>query len=410
MSIINLIFQIMNQFPVICVIILLKIIGFLSFTHIILIYIGYCIYVQFTSKTYLYYTKNVKNEKILSMCPNLSNPNFKPYFFLPLAFQQIAMTQTSLLISDKSKLNFRIQKINNYGLTLYWPYFSDFEEISDPNTPILFFCPGMTGDITDPYVINLCVEGLKNGYHVVVYQMRILNENFGLDETGKMNFSEDIDICLDVIRNKYPKAKIYGISGSFGANNLLYYLGDKNKNFPKNKKKIDAAVSFSNPFNMEICSRIAEGTFVSTIVTYLEQKNSKKIKDSIEKCPNLTYINIPELLECESPMLFDEIFNGKLHGYKTASEYYRNISAIKNLIDIDVPVLCINSLDDPFTPSQSIAYDDIKINPNIFLIVTEKGSHMGFISNEKLTEFKQWNFKPAFEFLNCQRNLDYKLD
>ena len=410
MSIINIILQFMNQFPVICVIILLKIIGFLSFTHIILIYIGYCIYVQYTSKTYLYYTKNIKNEKILSMCPNLSNPNFKPYFFLPLAFQQVAMTQTSLLISDKSKLNFRTQKINKYGLTLYWPYFSDFEEISDPNVPILFFCPGMTGDITDPYVINLCIEGLKNGYHVVVYQMRILNENFGVDETGKMNFSEDIDICLDVIRNKYPKAKIYGISGSFGANNLLFYLGDKNKNLPKNQKKIDAAVSFSNPFNMEMCSRIAEGTLISTLVTFLEQKNSKKIKDSIEKCPNLTYMNTQELLECESPILFDEIFNGKLHGYKTASEYYRNISAVKNLIDIDVPVLCINSLDDPMTPSQVIAYDDIKLNPNIFLIVTEKGSHMGFISNEKLTELKQWNFKPAFEFLNCQRNLDCKLD
>ncbi len=121
-------------------------------------------------------------------------------------------------------------------------------------------------------------------------------------------------------------------------------------------------------------------------------------------------MNTQELLECESPMLFDEIFNGKLHGYKTASEYYRNISAVKNLIDIDVPVLCINSLDDPMTPSQVIAYDDIKLNPNIFLIVTEKGSHMGFISNEKLTELKQWNFKPAFEFLNCQRNLDCKLD
>ena len=175
-------------------------------------------------------------------------------------------------------------------------------------------------------------------------------------------------------------------------------------------KKIDAAVSFSNPFNMELCSRIAEGTLISTLVTFLEQKNSKKIKDSIEKCPNLTYINTQELLECESPLLFDEIFNGKLHGYKTASEYYRNISAIKNLIDIDVPVLCINSLDDPVTPSQAIAYDDIKVNPNIFLIVTDKGSHMGFISNEKLTELKQWNFKPAFEFLNCQKNLDCKLD
>ena len=410
MSILNILLQLINQFPAICVIILLKILGILSFTHIILIYIGYCIYVQFTSKTYLYYTKNVKNEKILSTCPNLSNPDFKPYFFLPLAFQQLAMTLTTLLIQDKSKINFREQKINKYGLTLYWPYLSDFEEITDPNVPILFFCPGMTGDTTDPYVINLCIEGLKNGYHVVVYQMRILSENFGVDETGKMNFSDDIDICLDVIRNQYPKTKIYGISGSFGANNLLFYLGDKNKKFPKNKKKIEAAVSFSNPFNMEICSRLAEGTIISTLVTILEQRNSKKIKDSIDKCPNLTYINTQELVECESPLLFDEMFNGRLHGCKTASEYYRKISAIQNLTQVDVPVLCINSLDDPITPSQAIAYDDIKLNPNIFLIVTDKGSHMGFISNEKLTELKQWNLKLAFEFLNCQRTLDCKLE
>ena len=34
---------------------------------------------------------------------------------------------------------------------------------------------------------------------------------------------------------------------------------------------------------------------------------------------------------------------------------------MKNLCDIDVPVLCINSLDDPITPYQAIAYDDIGI-------------------------------------------------
>ena len=104
----------MNQFPAVFVILLLKVLGVLSFSHIIIIYISYCIYVQYTSKTYLYYTKSVKNEKILSMCPNLSNPNFKPYFFFPFAFQQLAMTLTTLLIQDKSKLNFREQKINKY--------------------------------------------------------------------------------------------------------------------------------------------------------------------------------------------------------------------------------------------------------------------------------------------------------
>ena len=382
MSFLNIFLQLVNYFLVAFIFILLKIFGYISYTHMAFAYFGYCIYVQFASKTYLYYTKNNKNEKILAMCPELSNPNFKPHFLLPFAFQQMILSEIPLLISDKPKLKFREQKINNYGLTLFWPYFSDFEEISDPSTPILFFLPGMTGEITDPYVINICIEGLKNGYHVCIYQMRILNENFGVDESGRMSFVEDIDLCLDVIKKTYNKAKIFGISGSFGANNLLYYLGEKNKNFSKDKKKIDAAVSFSNPYNMEICSRLCEGTIISSLVTFLEQRNTKKIKDSIDKCPNLTYMNTQELLQCENPFLFDELFNAKLHGYKTATQYYRNISSVKNLCDIDVPVLCINSLDDPITPYQAIAYDDIKLNPNVFLIVTDKGAHMAFVSNE----------------------------
>jgi predicted alpha/beta-fold hydrolase len=403
MSFLNVIFQVINYFLVGFIFLVLKLCGYISFTHMVLAYIAYCIYIQLTSKTKLYYTKNERNEKILSMCPELSKPNYKPHVLLPFAFQQMILSEIPLLIADKPKVAFREQEVNKYGVKLYWPYFSDFEEITDPSTPILFFCPGMTGDISDPYVVNICIEGLKNGYHVCVYQMRILSENFGVDESGRMNFCEDIELCLDSIKETYPNAKIFGISGSFGANNLLYYLGEKNKLYPKNKKKIEAAVSFSNPYNMEMCSRLCEGTIISTLVTHLEQRNSRKIKESIDKCPNLSYMDTKELINCEDPYLFDEIFNGRLHGYKTATEYYRGISAVKNLIDIDVPVLCINSTDDPITPYQAIAYDDIRLNPNIFLIVTDKGAHMAFVSNEKLTELKQWNLIPAFEFLNCQR-------
>ncbi len=406
MSILSIFIQLVHYFFVAFVFLGLKLFGYISFTHMVAAYLIYCIYVQYSSKTKLFYTKNAKNEKILSMCPELSNPNFKPHFFLPFAFQQMILSEIPLLLTNKPKVSFRTQKVNDYGVNLYWSYFTDIKEVSDPNTPILFFCPGMTGEITDPYVINICIEGLKNGYHVCVYQMRILSENFGVDESGRMRFTEDIDLCLDCIQKDYPNAKIYGISGSFGANNLLNYLGEKNINL-KNQKKIEAAVSFSNPYNMEMCSRLCEGTIISSLVSYLEKQNSIKIKDSIEKCPYLSYLNTQELIDCESPYLFDELFNGRLHGYKTATEYYREISAVKNLANIDIPVLCINSIDDPITPYQAIAYDDIKSNPNIFLIVTDKGAHMAFISNEKLTEFKQWNLKTAFEFLNCQHKLEF---
>ena len=407
MTLIDNLCKLWNNFSIPITILLFRALGIISNSQIIFCYLAYCFYVQLTSKTYLYYTKNSKNEKILSMCPEISNPNYKPHFLFPFAFQQMILSTSPLLISDKPKLKFRTQKINDYGVTLYWPYFSDSKEISDSNFPILFIMPGMTGDKSDTYVLNICIEGLKNGYHVCVYQMRILNENFGVDESKKFDFSQDIDLCLDNIKKKFKNSKIYAISGSFGANNLLYYLGEKNSKF-KNKK-IDAAVSFSNPYNMEMCAKLSEGSFISILITYLEQRNSQKIKNAIENCPNLSYININQLLKCDSPLLFDEIFSAKIHGYRTATEYYRQISAVKNLTEIDIPVLCINSKDDPITPFQAIAYDDIKLNPNIFLIITEKGSHMGFISNEKFTELKQWNIKPAFEFLNCQRNLNIKM-
>ena len=106
----NVIFQLVKYFLVAFIFILLKILGFISFTHMAISYLVYCIYVRITSKTYLYYTKNKKNEQILSKCPELSNPNFKPHFLLPFAFQQMILSLISLLIRNKPKLQFREQK------------------------------------------------------------------------------------------------------------------------------------------------------------------------------------------------------------------------------------------------------------------------------------------------------------
>ena len=101
-----------------------------------------------------------------------------------------------------------------------------------------------------------------------------------------------------------------------------------------------------------------------------------------------------------------KIFSAKIYGDKSADDYYRNISSCNKMEKIDVPVLCIQSDDDPMTPKDVIAYDEVKINPNLFLIVTDRGSHMSFISNEKFKEFRQWHFKPAFEFFNSIQNFN----
>ena len=364
----------------------------ISFWQLILFYIFYCIYVQYSSNSFLYYTRNKKNDKILSICPNIINPNFKPYFFFPFAFQQ------SIICASK----WVIQKINNYGLKLYWPYFSNEKEKMDDKTPILLILPGMTGTINDPVVRNCSIEGLKKGYHVCVYQMRIISEEFSVDESGTFTHKEDIKFAIEKIKSNpnYGRAKIFAIGYSYGANNLLYYLGDIHYKLDKKDKMIEAAVSISNPFDMKLCQRLCEYNFISCLVSFLERRNSKKIRKSIENCKYIKGLSIEELINCYDVKKFDEIFSARFYGNKSADDYYRNISSCERMENIDIPVLCINSDDDPMTPRDAIAYDEVKINPNLFLIVTDRGSHMSFISNEKLNEFCQWHFKPTFEFFN----------
>ena len=407
---IDIIIKLVKYFHVFFFFLLLEIFNIISFPQIILCYLVYCIYVQITSKSKLYYTKNKKNDNILSNCPNILNPNFKPYFFLPFAFQQSLVCASNYVIQKNSnrKFQFREEKINNYGLRIYWPYFSDQIEINDNNTPILLILPGMTGTINDSVVINCAIEGLKKGYHVCVYQMRIISEDFGVDENQKFTHKEDINLAIDYIRTNpnYGKAKIYAIGYSYGANNLLSFLGDINSKFDKINKKIEAAVSVSNPFDMKLCQRLCEYNIISCLVSFLERRNSRKIRKSLENCKNIKNMNIEELVNCYDVKKFDEIFSAKVYGDKSADDYYRNISSCNKMEKIDVPVLCIQSDDDPMTPRDVIAYDEVKNNPNIFLIVTDRGSHMSFISNEKFYEFRQWHFKPAFEFFHAINNLD----
>ena len=402
--------KLVKYFYVFFIFLLLGIFNIISFPKIILCYIFYCIYVQFSSKSKLYYTKNKKNDTIISNCPNMLNPNFKPYFFFPFAFQQSLVCASKYVIqrNNNRKLQFREEKINNYGLRIYWPYFSDQIEINDNNTPILMILPGMTGTINDSVVINCLIEGLKKGYHVCVYQMRIISEDFGVDENQSFTHKEDINLAIDYIRANpnYGKAKIFAIGYSYGANNLLSFLGDINSKCDKNNKKIEAAASISNPFDMKLCQRLCEYNIISYIVSFLERKNSRKIRKSIENCKNIKNMNIEELVNCYDVKKFDEIFSAKVYGDKSADDYYRNISSCNKMEKIDVPVLCIQSDDDPMTPKDVIAYDEVKINPNLFLIVTDRGSHMSFISNEKFKEFRQWHFKPAFEFFNSIQNFN----
>ena len=397
MNTVKFIYQFAMSFWPLIAIILAILFNYITLTQFIIGYIAYCIYVQCTTRTELLYTKTKFNEKLLSFCPELSKPCFKPYFLLPFSVQQMLIV-AFMKVKNSNKLRFTKEKVNKYGVNIYWAYLEG-EKKPSADQPVLFFMPGMTGNIEDPYVINIVMEGLKNGYNVCVYQFRLISPECTLPEGGVFSLHEDIDNALDLIRAK-TSGKIYAIGGSYGANNLVYYLGQNNKI----NKKIEAAVSISNPYDMLICERMAEGTIFETLVTFLEKNNFKNIRKNVEKCKGID-INTEFIANCDIMKAYDEEFTRKVLGYKSADDYYRNISAYNKIGDVNIPILYISSRDDGMTSCCAIPFDDIRLNDKSLLLVTDRGAHMCFISNEKMTEIRQWVIKPVFEFLNANRDM-----
>ena len=398
-EIIKIVLYLFNSFPLLFIIIFLYLFKYITLTQIILIYLLYCIYWQLFSKVTLIFTKNKLNQELLNNCPSILNPRYKPHFFLPICIFQMLICEFWKPLG-REKLVYEIQNVNKYGTKILWAKFSDMTR-KFTNEPILFLFPGMTGVVENGYIQNLVIEGLHQGYNVVVYQMRILSEDFRLNETGTFKIYDDIDESLNCIIQKYKNSKIFAISGSYGSNNLVYYLGNLNNI----NKKIEAAVSICNPYDMYLCERFLEGTIFSWIITYLERRNFKKLRKGIENC-KINNINIEYLSNCDDMKSYDEEFSSKVYGYKSADDYYRKISALRNFENINIPLLCINSKDDGLIPCRVIPYDDIRLNKNIFLLLADKGAHMCFFSNEKLFGLKQWHLKPIFEFLSsCQNTI-----
>ena len=239
----------LKQFWIFWVILILLIFKLIPFYYTLILYLIFYLYHYLTSTTEIIYTKDSYIENIIQKS-NLKSFKFKPHFFFPITpLQFINLSRTKIKINHKVSVERKY--IGDNGVCLDW---IKYEGINNESNPILVIFPGLTGCIDDPYVINIANECIINGgFNTCIYQMRVLSEKLKV-EKRYLFLIDDIDEALDEIKKEFGENKIiYAIGFSYGANQLVKYLGQKNYL----KKKIDAAVSISNPYEFIISTRIA---------------------------------------------------------------------------------------------------------------------------------------------------------
>jgi predicted alpha/beta-fold hydrolase len=77
---------------------------------------------------------------------------------------------------------------------------------------------------------------------------------------------------------------------------------------------------------------------------------------------------------------FDDVCTARAFGFGDAATYYRTQSSLQFLPSIRVPTLLVQAQDDPMIPFGIFTGDEVRSNPNLTLVATAHGGHLGFIS------------------------------
>lgn len=102
-------------------------------------------------------------------------------------------------------------------MSLDWsPIHNRYEEVDDMR--ILVILHGLTGGSECNYMKHAALNGYRFGFRTVSVNFRGIDSPLKNHVQTDFSKTDDIAFVLDEIQKKYPKAKLYGMGISMGAN------------------------------------------------------------------------------------------------------------------------------------------------------------------------------------------------
>ncbi|KAK2664386.1 hypothetical protein Ddye_002960 [Dipteronia dyeriana] len=283
---------------------------------------------------------------------------------------------------------------DNGSVALDWV--SGDHERLPPDSPLLILLPGLTGGSGDTYVRHMLLRASNKQWRVVVFNSRgCADSPVTTPQFYSASFLGDMHEVVAHVSTRYPKAKLYAVGWSLGANILVRYLGQESHSCP-----FSGAVSLCNPFNLVISDEDFHKGFNNVYDKALTSALCKIFKKHALLFEDMGgEYNIPSTANAKSVREFDEGLTRVSFGFKSVDDYYSNSSSSDSIKHVRIPLLCIQAENDPIAPSRGIPREDIKANPNCLLIVTPKGGHLGWVAGAEAPLGAPWTDPVVMDFL-----------
>jgi len=253
--------------------------------------------------------------------------------------------------------------------------------------PTLLLLHGLEGSTDSLYVLGTAQKAYRRGFNVVGMNMRNCGGTEHLAATlYHSGMTEDIRrVILEELAGREALPEIYLAGFSMSGNMVLRLAGDYGTDFPPALKGV-AAVSPS--IDLDSCAAALERKG-NALYRWSFVKNLRERVRRKGRLQPGTY-DPGALRHVRTIREFDERITAPHGGYRDASDYYARTSSRAVIGRIRVPTLIIHSADDPLIPAEPFLDSTIADNPDVLLILTRRGGHVGFLSDRAEGEDRHW--------------------
>lgn len=270
--------------------------------------------------------------------------------------------------------------------------------------PTLLLLHGLEGSSESLYVVGASQKAYRAGFNVVRMNMRNCGGTEHLTRTlYHSGMTGDIQrVLVEELAGRERLARVYVVGFSMSGNMVLKLAGDYGRDFPPALAGV-AAVSPSVDIGAcaDAVGRRANVVYRLSFMRSLR----RRVRSKHRLHPEL--FDTRGLWRVRNIRQFDERYTAPHGGYAGAADYYERASSLRVIPRIEVPTLIIHSADDPLIPAAPFLDPSTAANPNVLLVVTRGGGHVGFIAAASEREDRRWAENRVVEF--C-RMLDERIN
>jgi uncharacterized protein len=275
-------------------------------------------------------------------------------------------------------------------------------QVNPAIVPTLILLHGMEGSIDSGYMRGTAEQALAAGFNVLRLNHRNCGGTENLTSTlYHAGLTDDVQRIIAELIDKDGLRQLYIVGYSLGGNVALKLAGEYGEAIPE---EVKGFIVVSPSMDLSSCADAIEmrSNFLYHARFIISLRNRMKLKAQL--FPD--QYDIKKLRGIWSIRKFDDMYTSRHAGFRDVYDYYERASAIQVISKIAVPTLILHSKDDPFIPFAPFESRELKENPNIALLATKHGGHVGFISASKDAQNRFWYEKKIVEFINLESESD----